>query len=87
MVDQGEWHGWHLDKRVSIGHVITTLTVAATLLVFGLRLEGRISLNEHRIVQTEQHLQELRETQSINQAEIIRRLERISDKLDTKQDR
>ena len=95
---KSDWHGWHLDKRVSIGHVVTTITVAASVMVFGLRLEGRVAVNEtqiannivsiqqSRVMATAQYAEARQESQR-HYEEVIRRLERISDQLGTKQDR
>jgi len=33
---------WHLDKRVSVGHLITTIAVVGAAALWLLRLEGRI---------------------------------------------
>lgn len=46
-----EWlmEGWHLDKRVSVSHIITTITVAGMLMVWMFTLESRVTVNEVRI--------------------------------------
>jgi len=41
--------GWHLDKRVSISHIITTLTVSCAIMVWIFSLDGRVKVNEVRI--------------------------------------
>jgi len=35
---------WHLDKRVSVGHIVTTLLVISTFAVWLMRLDGQIQL-------------------------------------------
>jgi len=37
---------WHLDRRVSVGHLVTTLTVLIAMVLWGARLETRIALTE-----------------------------------------
>lgn len=74
-MEQDSFHGWHLDRRISLSHIATTLSVAAVVIIFGLRLESRVTLNEHRIEATSQTVKELQKTQVVNQAEIIRRLD------------
>lgn len=37
---------WHLDRRVSVGHLVTTLTVLVAMVMWGARLETRIVLME-----------------------------------------
>ena len=37
---------WHLEKTVSVGHIITTLTVAGSVLIWALHMDTRVSLLE-----------------------------------------
>jgi len=39
---------WHLDRRVSVGHLVTTLTFLVAMVLWGARLETRIALMEDR---------------------------------------
>lgn len=41
---------WHLDKTVSIGHIITTLTVAGSVLIWAMNVSTRVSVLESEIV-------------------------------------
>lgn len=41
---------WHLDRSVSIGHLITTLTIAASIFIWAMKMETRISLLEQSAV-------------------------------------
>ncbi|MBI5138005.1 MAG: hypothetical protein HZA24_11815 [Nitrospirae bacterium] len=41
-----ETGNWHLDRRVSVGHLVTTLTVLVAMVLWGARLETRIVLME-----------------------------------------
>lgn len=41
-----ERRNWHLEKSVSIGHIITTLSVAATVLWWAATTEGRLEKGE-----------------------------------------
>jgi hypothetical protein len=77
MADNQESGGWHLDKRVSFGHLITTMTVVCAVIFWSSRIESRIERNELRIAQAEMGLQELRVLGGAQYQEIIRRLERI----------
>jgi len=89
MTDNG---GWHLDKKISIGHLITTGTVAVALIAWMLQLEGQVSVHEVRIGLTEKamvtarteeamHHAQIKAEQSAQYAELIRRLERIDSRL------
>jgi len=41
-----ERRGWHLEKNVSIGHIITTFSVAVSMLIWATTVEKRVSLLE-----------------------------------------
>ena len=41
---------WHLDKTVSIGHLITTLTVAGSVLIWAMNVSTRVSVLESEVV-------------------------------------
>lgn len=73
---------WHLDKRVSVGHLITTLAMVAAVSMWLLRLEGRIDLVDQRDAQISARIEMLDADRKIRDDEIIRKLERIEDKLD-----
>jgi hypothetical protein len=84
--------GWHLDKKISIGHLITTGTVAVAMIAWMLQLENRVSVHEVRIGMAEKtmanarteeaaHHAQLKLEQSAQYAELIRRLERIDSRL------
>lgn len=38
--------GWHLDRSVSIGHILTTLATAAALIAWAMRQENRMATLE-----------------------------------------
>lgn len=44
MADEYRIDGWHLDKRVSIGHIVTTVVVISTFAVWLMRLDGQLQL-------------------------------------------
>lgn len=37
---------WHLEKNVSVGHIITTLSVAVSMMIWATTVEKRVSLLE-----------------------------------------
>lgn len=39
-------NSWHLEKTISIGHILTTLTVAGSLVVWGLTVDKRVAILE-----------------------------------------
>ncbi|MFN3231685.1 MAG: hypothetical protein ACE363_05945 [Alphaproteobacteria bacterium] len=68
--------GWHLDKRVSVGHIVTTMMAVVAAGAAYANLSERVAVLE---VQDSAILQDLRE--------IRRTVERIEDKLDRKVDK
>jgi hypothetical protein len=73
---------WHLDKRVSITHLIMTAAMVGAAALWLLRLEGRVDLVDLRDVQMNNRIEQISVRLKLAEAEIIRRLERIEDKLD-----
>jgi hypothetical protein len=82
--------GWHLDKRVNVTHILATLGFAFGLASVQWALSERVSLVEASVITndkiTEVKFAAIRETdrqimldQTQNYVEILRRLERIED--------
>ncbi len=44
--DSAENQRWHLKKEIQLGHIITTVTVAVSVVIYTQRLEQRIALME-----------------------------------------
>jgi hypothetical protein len=72
---------WHLDKRVSVGHLITTVAMVSAAALWLLRLEGRIDLVDLRDDQINARIEQIDSSMKMRDSEIIRRLERIQDML------
>ena len=68
--------GWHLDRRVSVGHIVTTMMAVIAAGAAYANLSERVAVLE---VQDSAILQDLRE--------VRRTVERIEDKLDRKADK
>lgn len=81
MVNDEDNNKWHLDKRVSIGHLITTLAMVSAAALWMLRLEGRMDVVDLRDFQTDRRIEQIEASRQSRDAEIIRRLERIQDTL------
>ncbi len=78
---------WHLDKNISIGHIITTMMVAVSLIAWGLHMETRLVLVEAEV--THSHEANARIEQQVRDS--ISRIEalltRIDEKIDRKEDK
>jgi len=73
---------FHIDKSMSVGHIVTTITLIGALVVWGIRTESKIELNAARIVATEKRIDREASRQSSESAQIRNSLMRIEDKLD-----
>ena len=40
---------WHLDKRLNVGHLITTLALAASVVAWGNTMDKRVTVSETNI--------------------------------------
>ena len=63
--------GWHLKKEIQLGHLITTLTVAISAIVYVNKIEQRVAVVESQMLYQ-------KETSSVLRSQ----LDRINDKLD-----
>ena len=53
--------GWHLDKRVNVGHLLTTLLMALGLVTWAIKMEARIERVEvlaHTVQDSERRMEQ-----------------------------
>lgn len=81
MTEQFRNGHWHLDKRVSVGHLVTTITVAIAVVAWSFQIQGRIAINELKIGNNEKAIMNIRADQSVQYSEIIRQIERFDTKV------
>ena len=79
-------NSWHIDKRISVGSLIMTITATAALIFWIFQLDGRITVNTVRIQQNEKLIMQTMAAQDAHYQEIIRRLEILDAKIDRKVD-
>ena len=75
---------WHLDKKVSLSHIVATLTLAAAIFTWGSQIEQRIALVEAsstRQAQVDQAQDQEFRRSVVEMREDIRELSRKIDKL------
>ena len=87
MVADKQKQKWQVSKEISYGHLLTILSVAIAALVFTVRLEGRINVNSEAISNNAKSLDRINSRMNTQYYEIIRRLEKISAKIDKKADK
>lgn len=44
--EQEERRTWHLDKRLNVGHILTTITLAVGIFVWANKMDNRITVLE-----------------------------------------
>ena len=66
-----EPEGWHLKKEIQLGHLITTITVAVSAVIYINKIEQRVAVVESQVIYQKETADVLR-----NQ------IEKINDKLD-----
>ena len=78
---------WHIDKTVSIGHIITTLTVAVSLIAWGMHIETRLALVEAEQVHSKDADARIENQVRESVTRIESLLVRIDQKIDLKKDK
>lgn len=76
--------GWHLDKRISISHIVATLVATGAILTWLFALQERVSVTEVKTEQNTAGISKLENRIVSQYDEINRKLERIEDRLNTK---
>lgn len=78
---------WHLEKNISVGHIITTIAIAGSVFLWAMKMDTRVAILETRAGYTQKASEkaDTRWTESINRLEAT--LIRIETKLDNKQDK
>ncbi len=77
---------WHIDKRLSLGHLFSTISIIIVLAGFIHKMDTRLAVTEARLEIVEKQLEETK-VQSAKQTEVLARslnarLNRIDNKLD-----
>ena len=73
--------GWHLDKRISVGHLITTITIIISFVAWMMSMEKQMVEVRQLAISNSQRIDAMRNEDDMHYAEIIRRLERLDDRL------
>ncbi|HAC56813.1 MAG TPA: hypothetical protein DCF73_00510 [Rhodobiaceae bacterium] len=76
-----------MDKKLSVGHIVTTLVVAVSVVVYAIRQEGRIDNAEQKIAFNKERIEKLDQDFRRDVEEIKGLLVRIEGKIDGKADK
>ena len=78
---------WHLEKTVSIGHIITTVAIAGSVLAWAMRMDSRMVVVETQITFAAHDRGKLESNYRESVQEIKAGIVRIENKLDHKADK
>ncbi|WP_163833364.1 hypothetical protein [Spartinivicinus ruber] len=75
---------WHLDRKVSLGHIVTTAAVVISAVAFGSQMDKRIDLNASAINNMDQLYKEMRREFRADIENIDSKLDRVLERLPKK---
>lgn len=75
-------HGWHIDKRLSLGHMLTTITVSVGVIMFAFDMDKRIDENAAEIRHAKEIIQMEQKNMRQNMEDIKYAIESVEKKLD-----
>jgi hypothetical protein len=79
--------GWHLDKRVSVGHIVTTAIVMVSMVAYAIKQEARIDNTIQQIEFNKERIGKLERDYRRDIEDIKALLARIDSKIDNKADK
>jgi hypothetical protein len=79
--------GWHLDKRVSVGHIVTTAIVMVSMVAYAIKQEARIDNTIQQIEFNKERIGRLERDYRRDIEDIKALLARIDSKIDNKADK
>ena len=79
---QGKIGGLEFDRRVTTGHILTTITMVFAAIVWSISIQGRVDIADERIATNARDIERLRVETRQQYSEILRQLEYMSAKAD-----
>ena len=73
---------WHLEKKISVGHILTTMTIAISAVWWASSIEKRVEKNRQAITYLQERHNELLRRIDANRIEMRVDLKDINKKLD-----
>lgn len=78
---------WHLDKNVSLGHLITTLTFAASVMFWAMSMDTRVTVLERELAHSQAADERMEKELKESLIEVKATLLRIELRMDAKADK
>lgn len=79
--------GWHLNKNISIGHLITTFTVAASVMFWAMSMDTRVTVLERELAHSQAADERMEKELKESLIEVKATLLRIEMRMDAKADK
>lgn len=73
---------WHLDRRVNVGHLVTTAMLAGSLVVWAMTIETRLAEHGVQITSVAEQIERIEDRNNSNMIALTDVINRINDKLD-----
>lgn len=73
---------WHLDKRLNVGHLMTTLSVAGGMIMWAMTMENRIAEHEIKIANNAKEIEHAEQRASKSFERVYNLVSKINDKID-----
>lgn len=86
-VDAQSQRNWHFEKTVSIGHLLTTLSIAGSILIWAMHMESRITILQAGLTYSKEADVRMEQGMHDKFSELTTTLVRIESKIDGKVDK
>lgn len=73
---------WHLDKRLNVGHLLTTISVAGLLVIWAMNMETRIAEHEIKIANNTAKIERSEDRTNKTFERVYELMNKMNDKLD-----
>jgi hypothetical protein len=81
MADEYRIDGWHLDKRISVGHLVTTLTVIVAFASWMMKIEEKIAVSQAQINVNTGRIERMERMMDGHYLTIITKLDKLDQRL------
>ncbi len=82
MQEEKEERGFHLEKSISVGHILTTLSLIISAIMWTTSIEKKLATQDAQIVSLQETDRIMRQEAYNAKTEIIIQLKSINEKLD-----
>lgn len=73
---------WHLDKRLNVGHLLTTFTFAASIVLWAVTIETRLVEQIEQVRSLEDKVSSIRASNDKSMDRVLLLVDKMNDKLD-----